>query len=200
MVKEVVLSDIYSPDSKKSGVVYSFLNNMLHNFFHQINYSEIGRSRKYFDSQHYTHMESARVLIYKGYSSSFTLLEKGLFLRIDPAVKIVRSETVLDVINRIYSLSNGLSKQEKRLAVERELIGKMVMANYGKNQYHVIDSIVFDVLIDGYTFFNGREDINLLQYYQDAYGIEIESKRQPLVKAEIDKKDKEKGKEIILIP
>lgn len=89
----------------------------------------------------------------------------------DPAVKIVRSETALDVINRIYTLNSSLSKQEKRQAVEHELVGKMVMANYGKNAYHIVESIVFDVLIDGYTFFNGKETVNLLQYYKDTYGI-----------------------------
>jgi hypothetical protein len=61
----------------------------------------------------------------------------------------------LEVINRIYSCSSALSKQEKRHAVERELVGKMVMANYGKNVYHVIESVLFDTLIDGYTFNNG---------------------------------------------
>lgn len=47
----------------------------------------------------------------------------------------------------------------------------MVMANYGKNAYHVIESLVFDVLIDAYTFFNGKETVNLIQYYKEAYGI-----------------------------
>lgn len=45
------------------------------------------------------------------------------------------------------------------------------MANYGKNVYHVIESVVFDVLIDAYTFFNGKETVNLLQYYKETYGI-----------------------------
>lgn len=140
------------------------------------------------------------MLVYKGYSSNFTLLEGGLFLRVDPAVKIVRSESVLDVINRIYACNNSLCKQEKRQAVERELIGKMVMANYGKNMYYVIEEVVFDVLIDAYTFSNGTQTFNLLQYYKGTYDIEIKSRKQPLIKAEVDRKSKETGKEIVLIP
>lgn len=90
-VKEVALSDVHSPDKRKSGVVYSFLNNMLRNFFHQLDYTEIGRSRKYFNGQKVEYIESAKVLIYQGYSSSFNLLEQGrLFLRMDPALKLVR--------------------------------------------------------------------------------------------------------------
>ena len=46
-VKEVKLGDINSEDKRKSGSVYSFLNNLLKNFFHQIDFSEIGKSGKY---------------------------------------------------------------------------------------------------------------------------------------------------------
>jgi len=36
-------------------------------------------------------IDSAKVYIYKGYSSNFSLLEAGLFLRLDAAVKVVRN-------------------------------------------------------------------------------------------------------------
>jgi hypothetical protein len=49
------MADIYSPEKEKSAVVHSFLNNMVRNFFHLLEYTEIGRSKKYFDphSKHY---------------------------------------------------------------------------------------------------------------------------------------------------
>ncbi len=91
----MALSDVYSGDRHKSGVVYSFLNNMVKNFFYQLDYTEIGRSRKYFDTKNFKNLECARVTVFKGYSSNFTLLENGLYLRMDSAVKIVRGDTVL---------------------------------------------------------------------------------------------------------
>ena len=90
ILKVVALSDIHSPDNQKSAIVYTFLNSLVKNFFYQIDYTEIGRSGKYFDSQNYTKVESARLFVYKGYSSRFSLLEDGLFLKIDPATKVVR--------------------------------------------------------------------------------------------------------------
>lgn len=54
MVKQVAISDIHSLDKRKSGVIFSFLNNMVKNFFFELKYTEIGRSRKYFDAQHYS--------------------------------------------------------------------------------------------------------------------------------------------------
>lgn len=97
-------------------------------------------------------IESAKVYIYKGYSSNFSLLEAGLFLRIDAAVKVIRNETALEVINGIYSKYPNLNKQEKRRIVEMELIGKMVMANYGKCAHYIIESVVYDVPVDKYFF------------------------------------------------
>lgn len=38
----------------------------------------------------------------------------------------------------------------------------MVMANYGKFHYYIIDSVMFDSLIDGYFFNNGKENVNLM--------------------------------------
>jgi hypothetical protein len=200
MVKEVALSDVHSPDPRKSGVVYCFLNNLLKNFFHEINYTEIGRSRKYFDSQHYTQLDSAKVIVYKGYSSGFSLLEAGLFLRMDPAVKIVRNETALDIINRVYALNSSLSKQEKRLVVSQELVGKMVMTNYGRNAYHIIEEVLFETSLEGHTFQDGSETLNLLQYYKKHYGIDIVATRQPLLKAANNRKAKDNTIEIILVP
>ena len=155
-VKEVKLGDISSEDKRKSGSVYSFLNSLLKNFFHQIDYTEIGKSGKYFDAKHYQKLDSAKLIIYKGYSSNFSLLEDGLFLKIDPAVKIVRNESVLEVINRIYGENGNLSKMEKRILVEKELVNKQVMANYGKNYYYVVDSVLFDCSLESYTFSNGK--------------------------------------------
>lgn len=68
---------------------------MVKNFFYHLDYTEIGRSRKYFDAKNYKNLESAQVTVFKGYSSNFSLLETGLYLQVDSAVKIVRGDTVL---------------------------------------------------------------------------------------------------------
>jgi hypothetical protein len=111
---------------------------MVRNFFHQMQYTEIGRSRKYFDPQSRKELSGANVAVYHGYSTNFCLLEGGLFLKVDPTVKIVQSESALDLINKIYKINSALSKTEKRALVEHELINKTVMANYGKNRCYRI--------------------------------------------------------------
>ena len=114
LVKRVCMSDLQHSERKKSAPVYQFLNSMVRNFFYQLQYTEIGRSGKYFDPQSRQHLDGAEVSIFRGYSSSFLQLEGGLFCRIDPAVKVVRSESVLDVVNAVYKRNSAFSREEKR--------------------------------------------------------------------------------------
>ena len=63
-------------------------------------YQEIGRSGKYFNSTKVTNIDNMKM--YKGFTSSFQECDKGIFLRVDTARKIVRKDTVLERINAIY--------------------------------------------------------------------------------------------------
>lgn len=102
----------------------------------------------------------------------------------------MRSDTLLSYVNYLYKINGSLSKEEKRNAVEAELIGKMVMASYGKNKYYTIERIMFDSSLDNYTFHDGKQRVNLLQYYKTTYDIQITQLKQPLVKAVGNKRDK----------
>lgn len=80
------------------------------------------------------------------------------------------------------------------------MVGKMVMANYGKNKYYTIESILFDSSLDVFTFHDGKKIINLLQYYKTTYNIQVKNTKQPLVKVLGNKKDKNEKITIVLIP
>jgi len=82
LVKQVQMGDLRSANGKQAAVVYQFLNNMVRNFFYQLHYTEIGSSRKYFDPSSEQNLKGANVKIYKGFSTSFLMLEKGLFCRV----------------------------------------------------------------------------------------------------------------------
>ena len=52
--------------------------------------------------------------MFSGFKANFMSLEKGIFLRVDTAKKIVRNETVLDFINKLYAKYNNKDRDEKR--------------------------------------------------------------------------------------
>ena len=62
-----------------------------------LGYCEIGKSGKYFNISY--KKDLGELTMYSGYKANFVSLEKGIFLRIDSAKKIVRSQTVLEKID-----------------------------------------------------------------------------------------------------
>lgn len=74
-------------------MLLTFLNNGLRNIMKKLDFVEIGRSGKYFNGKEKTNIDN--LIMYNGYKSNFVRLEKGYFLRVDPAKKIVRNQTVL---------------------------------------------------------------------------------------------------------
>ncbi len=76
------------------------MNVGLRGIMSRLGYLEIGKSGKYFDTSKDQKIDKLRM--YKGFTSNFMELERGIFLKVDTARKIVRDEFVLDVINMIY--------------------------------------------------------------------------------------------------
>ena len=87
-----------------------FLNNGIRNIMDNLKYLEIGKTGKYFNMNKKTKLEEDLIL-FPGFKANFLLGEGGLFLRVDPANKIVQKNTVLDYINMIYS--NNKSKERE---------------------------------------------------------------------------------------
>jgi hypothetical protein len=69
------------------------MNNALRSSMRNIGYIEIGRTNKYFNAKDKKNNES--LIMYNGFKSNFVELEKGIYLRVDAAKKIVRNQTVL---------------------------------------------------------------------------------------------------------
>jgi hypothetical protein len=77
-----------------------FLNNKFRNVMSEAGYSEIGRTGKYFNIK--SKKEIDNLNMYSGFKANFVFLEKGIFLRVDSAKKIVRNQTVLEYIDELY--------------------------------------------------------------------------------------------------
>lgn len=117
--------------------------------------------------------------MFSGYRSNFVSLEKGIYLRVDSAKKIVRNQTVLQVIDQIYKLHQDKEKEEKRNILQAELVGKIIMTNYGKAAYYRIDEVVFE---DIESIRLEDASMSLREYYEKKYNLKIDNKLQPLLK------------------
>lgn len=73
--------------------------------------------------------------MYSGFKANFLQLEKGIYLRVDTAKKIVRNQSVLVFIDDLYRRNADKSKDEKRELLKQTLINKVIMTNYGRPRY-----------------------------------------------------------------
>lgn len=137
-VKQVKIYDV----ATNPKLLLTFLNNGLQNVMEKINYTEIGRSGKYFSCKG-EKKQIDNLSMYSGFKANFVHLQSGYFLRVDSVKKIVRNETVLDYIDGLYKMHEGKDREEKRQAIKEDLINKIVMTNYGKMQYYKIKDIQF---------------------------------------------------------
>jgi hypothetical protein len=137
----------------------------------------------------------ADLKMFSGFKANFMQLEKGIYLRVDSAKKIVRNQTVLDYINDLYSKNKNKERDEKRTILKSELINQIVMTNYGKTRYVKIIDVVFDTVDD--LKLNGK-DQTLRQFYEEKYQKKIQNPKQPLI--EVESKANKLGDRCVLVP
>lgn len=158
----------------------------------RLNFTQLGKSRKFFNTTRYETPDPA-LKLFSGYQANFLLADKGIYLRVDPAKKIVRKERVLDAINTVYAEHKEKDRQEKRNCVREAFVGKTVMTNYGKARYIRIDDILFEN-VD--TQCLPGTETTLRKFYEEKYSIKIENARQPLLVV----KDKRKPEPDLMVP
>ena len=166
-------------DLNNKAVFLQFLNVSLRGIMSRGKYVEIGRSGKYFTTEKTQNIDNLKM--FKGFSSTFQECEKGMFLRVDTARKIVRKDTVLDVINTVYKVHSGKDKEEKRNELKRVLIGAIVMTNYGKSTFYRVVDVDFKSMMEVPI---SKEIPNLKDYYRRSYNLDIRHEGQPLLLVE----------------
>ena len=115
--------------------------------------------------------------VWPGYVSAVDVFEGGLMLQVDVASRVLRTDTVLDIlVNLSRTKSGGALKGE----AEKALLGTSVVTKYNNKNYK-IDGIDFEDSPRG-TFTNQRgETISFLEYYERQYGIKIKDDKQPML-------------------
>jgi len=176
-------------------------------FLMKLGYIEIGKSKKYYNHQVQEALPSAGVCLYQGYGTAFTLLENGLYLKIDSSTRVVQNTACINRVNDLYNMHKNLEKDEKRAKIKAEFIGQTVMANYGNHRYWRIEDVKFDLDTDQFIV-NKDTNETLSQYYLAKYKLKIAKPKAPLFKAvlnEIKKKGgdsqpKKEEMDILLVP
>ena len=151
--------------------------------------------------------------IWPGYATTIAKYENNVMLTSDLAFKILRSDTVLAVMEDIREkyYNKGNCKEE----IIRQLVGQTVLTRYNNRTYRIDDIDFSKTPSDSFKTTNqkllqqhhqqlaaGEEfDVTYCEYFQTQHNLPITSTSQPLIVCRPTKSDLRRGhKEIHLVP
>ena len=88
-----------------------FFNSLLK----KIRYKQIGRN--FFNPNQSKTLSQYNIEVWPGFSSSLQMLEKGVLLNVDICHKVIRTDTVLDLINDIKNRSRNDPREDIKKAL-----------------------------------------------------------------------------------
>ncbi|XP_041065710.1 piwi-like protein 2 [Carcharodon carcharias] len=155
--------------------------------------------RNFYDPTNAIVLPQYRLQIWPGYSASIRRTDGGLMLLIDVSHKVIRNDSVIDVMQAIYQRSSENFQDD----CTKQLVGSIIMTKYNNRTYR-IDDIDWDKAPTScFQMADGR-DITFCDYYSKTYGITIQDLNQPLLVYRPKQKYGPQGQlihsEILLVP
>ncbi|XP_073413168.1 piwi-like protein 1 isoform X2 [Dendrobates tinctorius] len=180
-----------------SPTCFHFYNIIFRRFLKMMNMKQIGRN--YYNPNDVTEVRAHKLSVWQGFTTSILQYETSIMLCIDVSHKVLRSETVLDVM---YNLHSKLGAHAFYDVCSKELIGQIVLTKYNNRTYR-IDDIDWDFTPESTFKKSDGCEISFIDYYKNQYNKQITDLKQPAL-IHNPKKTRGPGKmptgPIILIP
>uniref|UniRef100_A0A669CXD1 Piwi-like protein 2 n=1 Tax=Oreochromis niloticus TaxID=8128 RepID=A0A669CXD1_ORENI len=173
-----------------SDLCIPFYNVVLRRVMKIIGLKVVGRN--HYDPESAVILGKHRLQVWPGYSTGIKRTDGGLYLCIDVSHKVLRNDSVLDVMNTLYQQSKENFQDE----CTKELIGSIVITRYNNRTYR-IDAIEWNKSPkDTFTLMDGTVT-TFVDYYSKNYGITIKEMDQPLLLHRPKERSRQGGKQII---
>lgn len=168
-------------------------NNVLRKCMDGLGLNLIGRN--YFDINMNQKIPQYNLTIYRGFVTSIRQHENDLLLCVDMSSRVLRNETVHQIMLRLMN-----SSRDWQNAFKNALLGQTVLTSYNHKPYR-IDDVDFRTNPTS-TFETTAGPISFLEYYRKQYSRVIQDKGQPMLVSRAKARDIRAGKPetILLIP
>ncbi|XP_068891661.1 piwi-like protein 2 isoform X2 [Aphelocoma coerulescens] len=180
-----------------SDLCVPFYNVIFRRVMKILNMSLVGRH--FFEPAQATTLQKHSLHIWPGYAVSIRRKDGGLFLMVDAIHKIIRSESVLSMMQSIHAQCQRTFQDE----CTKQLVGSVVMTRYNNRTYRVDDIDWDKTPKDTFTLASGQE-ITFVEYYSKTHGITIRELDQPLLVHKPKEKQMPEGKRklemVLLVP
>ncbi|NWS11840.1 PIWL1 protein, partial [Pachyramphus minor] len=170
-----------------------FYNIIFRRLLKMLNLQQIGRN--YYNPGDPVSIPNHRLMVWPGFTSSILQYEESIMLCADVSHKVLRGETVLDVM---HSLHSQVGEERFRDTCAKELIGVIVLTRYNNRTYR-IDDINWDSNPMGTFRKSDGTEISFLEYYKKQYNIDIGDPKQPVLISQLKKNRNLEGT-VVLIP
>uniref|UniRef100_A0A3Q0SUA5 Piwi-like RNA-mediated gene silencing 2 n=1 Tax=Amphilophus citrinellus TaxID=61819 RepID=A0A3Q0SUA5_AMPCI len=184
---KIQMTKILPPNSD---LCIPFYNVVLRRVMKMVGLKLVGRN--HYDPESAVILGKHRLQVWPGYSTAIKRTDGGLYLCIDVSHKVLRNDSVLDVMNTLYQQSKENFQDE----CTKELVGSIVITRYNNRTYR-IDAIEWNKSPkDIFTLMDGTET-TFVDYYSKNYGITIKEMDQPLLMHRPKERSRQGGKQII---
>lgn len=171
-----------------------FYNSLMHRIMNKLDYVII--NRQHYSPLHKITLEQHNLELWPGWITSIQQLDSGVKLSVDAIFKVLRLQTVRDLMIEIKNRQTGRLKE----ALEQELVGTIVMTRYNNRSYR-IDEV--DLTKNPTHTFNRSDgsSISFVDYMRQQWNTEVHDLKQPLL---VSKPKPKRGQEtadiLYLIP
>lgn len=185
---------------RTSPIIIQLLNILYKKILVSLNLVQIGRNYysvpKQFD-QDSKLAKVHRLSILDGIQSSILNYERGAMLCVDISHKVMRLDTVADIMMSCKMKINSPGWKE---AILRRLLGRVVLTRYNNRTYR-IDDIDMNMLPTR-TFLRHNTPISFVEYYKTNYGVIIRHTNLPMLLSKPKARDIRRGQNtpIYLVP
>uniref|UniRef100_A0A3Q3XAQ2 Piwi-like protein 2 n=1 Tax=Mola mola TaxID=94237 RepID=A0A3Q3XAQ2_MOLML len=173
-----------------SDLCLPFYNVVLRRVMKIIGLTLVGRN--HYDPESTIILGKHRLQVWPGFSTCIKRTDGGLYLCVNVSCKVLRNDSVLDIMNILYHHSKENFQDE----CAKELLGSIIITRYNNRTYRV-DAIEWKKSPkDTFTLMDGTKT-TFVEYYSKNYGITIKDMDQPLLMHRPKERSKPGGKQII---
>ncbi|XP_071774763.1 piwi-like protein 2 [Centroberyx gerrardi] len=148
--------------------------------------------RNHYDPESAVILGKHRLQVWPGYATCIKRTDGGLYFSVDVSHKVLRNDSVLDIMRVMYQQSKESFQDE----CTKELIGAIVITRYNNRTYRIDDIEWNKSPKDTFTLVDGSKT-TFVDYYSKNYGITIKEMDQPLLIHRPKERSKPGGKQII---
>ena len=152
-----------------------FYNSLMHKVMNRLQYVII--NRQHYSPLHKIEIQQHRLEVWPGWLTSIQRLDGGIKLTVDATFRVLRLQTVLDLMTEIKNRNRGTRLKE---LLETELIGTIIMTRYNNRSYRIDEIDMTRKASDTFTMSNG-EEISYADYILNHYNVRVRDLNQPMI-------------------